>query len=108
MRSRRCCLLRHERLEPGFGVGVGVRFSLDVRNSHGTLTIASPELSTRVTSTYGGYWVLLKVRTDLDSVLASRIKSAQSGTGDPGRNIRAIAGRLGSSNTIVVDCGDMK
>ena len=44
----------------------------------------------------------MKVRVDRDAELAGRVKSAQRGTGDPRRTIRAIASRLSSTNTIIV------
>ena len=43
----------------------------------------------------------MKVRVDRDVDLAGRVKSAQRGTGDPQRTIRAIASKLSSTNTIV-------
>jgi hypothetical protein len=53
-------------------------------------------------STTAGTWQLLKVRTDCDGVLESRLASVKNGTADLDRAIQAIASRLNSSNTFVV------
>jgi hypothetical protein len=59
---------------------------------------------TNLLSTTSGTWAMLKVRTDNDPFLPARIESLRRGTADdPDRAIRAIASRMSSTNTMLVE-----
>jgi hypothetical protein len=57
---------------------------------------------TSPSSTLVGDWAVLKVNRAADPFLASRWSAAAAGQGSQDRNIKAIASRLTSTNTIVV------
>lgn len=68
-----------------------------------------PDMSTRATSTLAGTWVPLKVNTDQNPTLESRIASARYSTGvQRQRDIRAIAGMLVSSIVVIPHGDDTK